>query len=148
MRYIGNKTKLLPFLNAAIAKLGIAPGTAHDAFAGTAAVGRALKAAGWHVYSSDLMTYSYVMQRAYVVASETDGFEALAAADADVRSRFAESRSTPRLATIADHLSGGIPPIAGFLAQNFAPAACTSPTRTRVGSTRPARLWRRGAAHN
>ena len=49
-------------------QLGIAPGVAHDAFAGTAAVGRALKADGWRVHSSDLMTYSYVMQRAYVVA--------------------------------------------------------------------------------
>ena len=45
MRYIGNKTKLLPFLARTIAKLGIEPGGAHDAFAGTAAVGRALKAA-------------------------------------------------------------------------------------------------------
>ena len=36
MRYIGNKTKLLPFLQATIRRLGIEPGTAHDAFAGTA----------------------------------------------------------------------------------------------------------------
>ena len=72
MRYIGNKTKLLPFLHETIAKLGISPGVAHDAFAGTAAVGRALKATGWQVHSSDLMTYSYVMQRAYVVASSVD----------------------------------------------------------------------------
>ena len=78
MRYIGNKTKLLPFLRSAIARLGIAPGVAHDAFAGTAAVGRALKSAGWVVHSSDLMTYSYVMQRAYVVASRIDSFDELA----------------------------------------------------------------------
>ena len=123
MRYIGNKTKLLPFLSAAIAKLGITPGTAHDAFAGTAAVGRALKAAGWQVHSSDLMTYSYVMQRAYVVASQTTGFEALADVDSGVRSRFETTPSgASKLAAIAAHLSDGIPPISGFLAQNFAPA--------------------------
>src|SRR5688572_33232594 len=67
MRYIGNKTKLLSFLTEKIRQLGIEPGVAHDAFSGTAAVGRALKAAGWRVHSSDLMTYSYVMQRALVV---------------------------------------------------------------------------------
>src|SRR5215831_4043902 len=90
MRYIGNKTKLLPFLRSALVRLGITPGIAHDAFAGTAAVGRALKSAGWIVHSSDLMTYSYVMQRAYVVASRLDSFDELANADAGIRGLFAE----------------------------------------------------------
>jgi adenine-specific DNA-methyltransferase len=148
MRYIGNKTKLLPFLNAALGKLGIAPGTAHDAFAGTAAVGRALKAAGWQVYSSDLMTYSYVMQRAYVVASETDGFDALAGVDSEVRSRFQETRwAASRLAAIADHLSNGIPPISGFLARNFAPAGgrmyFTDENARRIDAARTTlEMWR------
>lgn len=101
MRYIGNKTKLLPFLTRTIAKLGLSPGVAHDAFAGTAAVGRALKATGWRVYSSDLMTYSYVMQRAYVVASAVD---------------------SARTAVMADRLTTGLPPTDGFFARNFAPA--------------------------
>src|SRR5690242_259377 len=130
MRYIGNKTKLLPFLGRAIESIGIAPGVAHDAFAGTASVGRALKATGWRVHSSDLMTYSYVMQRAYVVASRVDEFETLASADSDVRRLFAArnleraprrniSTSTlttrqsgtqklARLVAIADHLSTGV----------------------------------------
>jgi adenine-specific DNA-methyltransferase len=144
MRYIGNKTKLLPFLRSAIARLGIAPGVVHDAFAGTAAVGRALKAAGWRVHSSDLMTYSYVMQRAYVVASRVERFEALAKADPHVRMLFAERglglarRSIvgagvgfavdpgdlPRSRTqaISDHLAKGLAPIDGFFARNFGPA--------------------------
>jgi len=140
MRYIGNKTKLLPFLHGAIAKLGIAPGVAHDAFAGTAAVGRALKASGWRVHSSDLMTYSYVMQRAYVVASRVDGFEALAKADPAIRRLFRTGRAVSgtthltspvlpdhlgtrigRMQAIADHLSGGVPSVDGFFARNFAP---------------------------
>lgn len=142
MRYIGNKTKLLPFLTSAIARLRIEPGVAHDAFAGTAAVGRALKGIGWRVHSSDLMTYSYVMQRAYVVASRVDRFEALAKADPMIRDLFAvrgndggrainTARSAvgdapaiaaPRLSIIAAHLSGGVEPNDGFFARNFAPA--------------------------
>ena len=74
MRYIGNKTRLLPFILSRLRRLGIGPGRAHDAFAGTAAVGRALKGAGWRVLSSDLMTYSYVFQRAYVVARREPRF--------------------------------------------------------------------------
>jgi len=143
MRYIGNKTKLLPFLRAAMAKLGITPGVAHDAFAGTAAVGRALKADGWVVHSSDLMTYSYVLQRAYVVASRVDRFDALATRDPSIAGLFAERGLTrprsavagersvalvptdgvvTRLSAVADHLATGLEPRDGFFAQNFAPA--------------------------
>ena len=144
MRYIGNKTKLLPFLRAAIARLGIAPGVVHDAFAGTAAVGRALKAAGWRVYSSDLMTYSYVMQRAYVVASRVDQFQTLAKADPVVRALFTERGlglarrtivgagdggvpglgdvSASRLRVVADYLATGLAPVDGFFASNYGPA--------------------------
>jgi adenine-specific DNA-methyltransferase len=144
MRYIGNKTKLLPFLRSALVRLGITPGIAHDAFAGTAAVGRALKSAGWIVHSSDLMTYSYVMQRAYVVASRLDSFDELANADAGIRGLFAERGlaatlrsivgadpgialdstgvSARRLSAVAGHLATGVAPSDGFFARNFGPA--------------------------
>src|SRR6188768_1245507 len=119
MRYIGNKTKLLPFLRSAIARLGITPGVAHDAFAGTAAVGRALKATGWCVHSSDLMTYSYVMQRAYVVASDIGSIDALSAQVPAIGQR---PEALDGLTAIADYLSRGVPPRDGFFARNFGPA--------------------------
>jgi adenine-specific DNA-methyltransferase len=121
MRYIGNKTKLLPFLRSAIARLGITPGVAHDAFAGTAAVGRALKADGWRVHSSDLMTYSYVMQRAYVVASRVDSFRRLAKVDPAIRAALAK-RAAGRVEAVANHLTAGLPAIDGFFARHFGPA--------------------------
>ncbi|MFL5500325.1 MAG: DNA adenine methylase [Gemmatimonadaceae bacterium] len=68
MRYIGNKTRLLPFILRTLGKERIPPGSVHDAFAGTASVGKALKSKGWRVFSSDLLMSSYVFQRAYVVA--------------------------------------------------------------------------------
>jgi adenine-specific DNA-methyltransferase len=73
MRYIGNKTRLLPFILRTLDKEGISAGAVHDAFAGTASVSRALKERGWQVYSSDLLMSSYVFQRAYVVADDVDG---------------------------------------------------------------------------
>ena len=72
MRYIGNKTRLLPFILRTLNKGGIPVGSVHDAFAGTASVSRALKANGWRVHSSDLLMSSYVFQRAYVVADCAD----------------------------------------------------------------------------
>ena len=138
MRYIGNKTKLLPFILRTLAKLGVSPARAHDAFAGTAAVGRALKGAGWRVASSDLMTYSYVLQRAYVVATKVPNFRALVAADDElaralrspalrqrVAARSNGAASSPgarRLLMIGEHLATGLEPEAGFITRSFSPA--------------------------
>jgi adenine-specific DNA-methyltransferase len=78
MRYIGNKTKLLPFIAGALDRLAIPAGTrALDAFAGTAAVGAFLKSRGAAVVGCDLMTFSYVFQRAYVVADAYPRFDGL-----------------------------------------------------------------------
>jgi adenine-specific DNA-methyltransferase len=99
MRYIGNKTRLLPFILRALKTTGIVKGTVHDAFAGTASVGRALKAKGWQVHSSDLLLSSYVFQRAYIVAQSFD-------------------RSINRLGRDLSAL----PPKAAFVTNHFSPA--------------------------
>ena len=143
MRYIGNKTKLLPFLRATIRRLGIAPGTAHDAFAGTASVGRALKADGWRVSSSDIMTYSYVMQRAYIVASSLDRFDRLAGVDAGVRAAIAGRGNA--LDAVADHLSRGLEPVDGFITRHFAPLGgrmyFTDENARRIDAARTTLHW-------
>lgn len=98
MRYIGNKTRLLPFILGTLDRLGIEAGSAHDAFSGTSAVGRALRERGWRVASSDLMTYAYVLQRAYVVARPGSGLDQMAA-----------------------HLSRGVRPERGFVTSHYSP---------------------------
>src|SRR5918912_4357872 len=125
MRYIGNKTKLLPFILRTLRRLDIAPGVAHDAFAGTASVGRALKARGWRVASSDLMTYSYVFQRAYVVAGRTPGLAALRAGDAGVRRALRSPALRERaerggvLAALGEYLTSWLEPERGFVSEHF-----------------------------
>ena len=74
-------------------------GSAHDAFAGTASVSRALKENGWRVHSSDLLMSSYVFQRAYVVAES---------AGRDVEE-------------LANELAA-LPPREGFISRHFSPA--------------------------
>jgi adenine-specific DNA-methyltransferase len=128
MRYIGNKTRLLPFLMRTIERLGLSPGTAHDAFSGTAAVGRALKATGWRVASSDLMTYSYVFQRAYVVAQRSPSFAALRAGDPELRKalRSRAFRATiagkGALGAVSEYLARWVDGERGFIGTHFAPA--------------------------
>jgi adenine-specific DNA-methyltransferase len=84
LRYIGNKTKLLPFIGELLDRKRIQPVRAFDAFSGTAAVGRFLKARSASVVSCDLMQFSYAFQRAYIVADAYPRFSALAD-DPDVR---------------------------------------------------------------
>ena len=124
MRYIGNKTRLLPFVLGTIRRLAIEPGIAHDAFAGTAAVGRALKGAGWSVVSSDIMTYSYVFQRAYVVASGATGLRRLKAAESAIRSAALASGdgAMGELTAVGAFLATGVEPSDGFITRHFAPA--------------------------
>ncbi len=129
MRYIGNKTRLLPFILGTLRRLGISPGTAHDAFAGTAAVGRALKAAGWRVASSDLMSYSYVFQQAYVVAQDIPSLRELGRREPEVGRAIrgwvndpAMSARANALRAVGSYLARVRPPEEGFITRHFSPA--------------------------
>ncbi|MEP6690936.1 MAG: DNA adenine methylase [Gemmatimonadaceae bacterium] len=115
MRYIGNKTKLLDFIGARLAHLGIRGGRALDAFAGTATVGAFLKTRGFTVMTSDVMTYSYVFQRAYVVADHYPAFRALRA-DAAVEAAL---RHPVLRAAATDRMPDAAPPAARRLAQEL-----------------------------
>ena len=99
MRYIGNKTRLLPFILRTLKRSGIGVGSVHDAFAGTASVSRALKEKGWRVHSSDLLMSSYVFQRAYVTADSAH----------------------PMLQDMVREL-GSLAPQAGFMTAHFSPS--------------------------
>jgi adenine-specific DNA-methyltransferase len=113
VRYIGNKTKLLPFIGEFLDRRHIPTGRVFDAFAGTAAVGSYLKARGASVVGCDLMTFSYVFQRAYVVV---DRFPRLARLADDPGLRAARGRSDfahrvhTRIAARADEASAAVGP--------------------------------------
>jgi len=84
MRYIGNKTKLLPFIGTVLDRLGLANGRAADPFAGTASVAQYLKSRGFATDSSDIMTYSYAFQRAYVQLDCVPAFSRVLREDRDL----------------------------------------------------------------
>lgn len=111
MRYIGNKTRLLPFIARILRERGIRGGTAVDPFTGTASVARRLKRRGFRVVASDIMEYAYVFARAYVeVAYEPDVREI-------TESLGLRGRS---LAALVRHLDR-LPPSAGFIHQQYSP---------------------------
>jgi len=77
VRYIGNKSKLLSFIGNFLDEIGLSEGLALDAFSGTASVGSYLKAKGFSVDACDILSFSYVLQRAYIVADEYPRFAGL-----------------------------------------------------------------------
>ena len=66
MRYLGNKQKLLDFINKPLIDHDIHSGTFCDIFAGTTSVSQFFKKLGYTVISNDIMYYSYVFQKACI----------------------------------------------------------------------------------
>lgn len=111
MRYIGNKSRLTPFIRRGIDELGIEGRTACDPFAGTAAVASFLKRHGYAVTTSDIMSFSFALQWAYVVVDAQPRFGSLAdSVRADGRPLEATLRHLERLA-----------PEAGFIYEHYCP---------------------------
>lgn len=113
MRYIGNKTKLVPFLLQTIDDLGLSPGVACDPFAGTASVARALKVAGWRVHSGDLMSASYAYQVARVELDRTPAYPG-ALLGGNGRRRSVSYAAVLRVMQ-------ALPPAAGFVTEHYTP---------------------------
>lgn len=134
MRYIGNKRKLLDFIGDVVDSCGVRAGRAFDAFAGTATVGRALKRRGLAVTSCDLMTYSYVFQRAYVEIDERPRFDALLACEPALRD--ACRKKGDRLPAVLGFLEREVEPRTGFITTHYAPDAEDPANEGRMFFTR------------
>lgn len=117
MRYIGNKTRLLPFLLDVVQEVQPDAGVACDPFAGTASVSQALKGQGWTVHSGDLMAFSYALQVAHVELDRTPRFPA-PLIEESARERAGRWLSYSRMLA---HLNG-LPPRHGFISENYSPA--------------------------
>ena len=77
MRFIGNKEKLLDRIYQVISSKKINGGVFCDFFSGTSNVGRHLKTKGFEILSSDLLYFSYVLQKAYIENNSEPKFEKL-----------------------------------------------------------------------
>lgn len=76
MRYIGNKTKLLEWIYTVSRENGLKEEmSVFDCFAGTGAVGEHFKSKGHKVYSSDIMYFSFILQKARIEISDQLKFE-------------------------------------------------------------------------
>ncbi|WP_225744451.1 DNA adenine methylase [Marinilactibacillus sp. Marseille-P9653] len=74
MRYLGNKTKLLPFIDEVIKKYNITGEVFADLFAGTSAVSDHMKGK-YKIITNDFMYYSFVFSKAKTLNFELPKFE-------------------------------------------------------------------------
>lgn len=77
MRFIGNKENLIKQIYFTMKSKDISGESFFDFFAGTTSVSKFFKNIGYQIYSSDLLYFSYVLQRAYIVNNEELKFEKL-----------------------------------------------------------------------
>jgi adenine-specific DNA-methyltransferase len=117
VRYIGNKTRLLEFINEALVDRRIdaqaaTPPLAVDPFCGTASVASALKRLGFRVVAADIMEYARVFAHAYVQVSSEPDLTCLAAT-----LRLPDAT----LATVVDHVNA-LPARPGFIHDHYSPA--------------------------
>lgn len=112
MKYIGNKFKLLGFIEDSL-RLGGVPSSGQftDLFSGTTSVAEHFKKLGFSVTANDFMTYSYALQKAFIESNETPNFAKL------MCSQNIYELETPALSVLG-HLNN-LEPVKGYAFQNY-----------------------------
>lgn len=106
-RYIGNKTRILDWVLDAIESVVPAGATIADPMCGTASVSAGLKARGFRVIASDIMTYSFHHAQVRLLLDEPPPFAAL-----DMHDGYA---------AVLDHLNH-LEPRQGLFLREYSPA--------------------------
>jgi adenine-specific DNA-methyltransferase len=117
MRFIGNKEKLVGWIYGELQARNISGTTFFDVFSGTANVGKFFKSNGYQVFSSDLLYFSYVLQKAYIENNVEPKFIGLAKYISDKQRGVLFDTETP-LGLVINHLNQ-ITGIKGFIYKNY-----------------------------
>jgi adenine-specific DNA-methyltransferase len=116
MRYIGNKENLLDKIHQVMQSKNIQGNSFFDFCAGTTSVSRYFKKLDYQIFSSDLLYFSYVLQKAYISNNQVLNFEkVLNKINFQSTSLFASP-----LHIVVEYLNQ-IEPVEGFISQNYTP---------------------------
>jgi len=122
MKYIGNKQRLLEFIDSVVIKECLPKnGTFIDIFTGTTSVAKYYKKKGYRLITNDFMTYSYVFQNAYIKVNSCPSFEkVIKEENIKSDSRIFKSNDDGLRAVI--HHLNNIPGKEGFIFRHYAPS--------------------------
>jgi adenine-specific DNA-methyltransferase len=118
IRYLGAKTKLIPAILATLASLGVRPGRALDAFAGSGRVSWALRQEGYEVVAVDTLRMCTALSSLAISSQEQPTFAALAANLGITRSAIGGDDFAR---AVLQHLTG-LPPRASFVTREYSPS--------------------------
>jgi adenine-specific DNA-methyltransferase len=116
MRYIGNKENLLDKIYQVMESKNIHGNSFFDFFAGTTSVSRFFKKLDYQIFSSDLMYFSYVLQKAYVENNQLLNFDKLLK---QINFQSTSLFASP-LHIVIEYLNQ-IKPVEGFISNNYTP---------------------------
>ena len=121
MKYIGNKQRLLNFIDNVVINEGLPTrGTFIDVFAGTTSVAKYFKKKGYRLITNDFMTYSYVFQNAYIKNNQYPTFTKLIKSEKIVANPKIFKTKTDALNLVIQYLNN-LSGKEGFIFKNYAP---------------------------
>lgn len=123
MKYIGNKNRLLPFIDEIVTKTSKGCRTFCDIFTGTTNVAQYYKRKGYKIISNDIMTFSYVLQTAYIKNNSIPNFTKLFEIKKKYFNKLRDSETLFRfnnsnLAMVIRYLNN-LEGITGFIYKNY-----------------------------
>jgi len=117
MRFIGNKANIIGKIFQIISERNIKGNSIFDLFAGSTNVGRFFKKLNYQVYSSDLLFFSYILQRAYIQNNQDWTFDKLLKT---LNIKSSTLFATP-LNIVVEYLNN-LEILEGFIYKNYTPA--------------------------
>jgi len=131
MRFIGCKENLLDFIETFVKQKDIRGNTFCDLFAGTGSVAKRFKKLGYKIISSDLLYFSYVLQKVYIEQNQYPKFVKLLKhlkIDPVEESLFtSDNQSAKDIVKYLNNLEG----IEGFIYKAYSPEGTQGQTYVR-----------------
>ncbi|MDD5638577.1 MAG: DNA adenine methylase [Candidatus Pacebacteria bacterium] len=122
MKYIGNKQRLLDFIDDVVQKEKLPQkGTFIDIFTGTTSVAQHYKKKGYRIIANDFMTYSYVFQQAFIKNNQFPKFNKLLQSEYFTISPSSLNNKHEPLRIALDYLNK-LTGKKGFIFKHYAPA--------------------------
>ncbi len=116
MRFIGNKENLVEKIYQILQSKNIIGNSFFDFFAGTSNVGQFFKKKDFQIFSSDLLYFSFVLQKAYIKNNEIPNFQKLLS-NIEIKSN---SLFANHLNLVVEYLNK-IETKEGFISENYTP---------------------------
>lgn len=122
MRFIGCKENLLPFIETFVRQRITIDRVFCDLFAGTASVGMHFKKLGYQIISTDILYFSYVLQKVHIGLNTKPPFNTLTEALRlqPLRITLFDNDSLNNAEAVIQHLNH-IEGVAGYIYRNYSP---------------------------